>query len=89
MSRIEIESNRATLKLPSRAEHHLCVHANDNGHLPNINGHMPPGGQTVHHYDAYCVAHHIPAFPLAISHADVCRHDLLFEIEIDAAVVGQ
>ncbi len=26
----------------------------------------------------------IPRFPLAISHADVCRHDLLFEIELDA-----
>ena len=26
----------------------------------------------------------IPRFPLAISHADVCRHDLLFEIEVDA-----
>jgi len=26
----------------------------------------------------------IARFPLAISHADVCRHDLLFEIEIDA-----
>ena len=24
------------------------------------------------------------SFPLAISHADVCRHDLLFEIELDA-----
>jgi len=32
------------------------------------------------------VAHElgIPRFPLAISHADVCRHDLLFEIEVDA-----
>lgn len=26
----------------------------------------------------------IPRFPLAISHADVCRDDLLFEIEVDA-----
>ena len=26
----------------------------------------------------------IDRFPLAISHADVCRHDLLFEIEVDA-----
>ncbi len=26
----------------------------------------------------------IPRFPLAISHADVCRNDLLFEIEVDA-----
>ncbi len=29
----------------------------------------------------------IPRFPLAISHADVCRHDLLFEIEVDAVKV--
>jgi hypothetical protein len=26
----------------------------------------------------------IPPFPLAVSHADVCRHDLHFEIEADA-----
>jgi enamine deaminase RidA (YjgF/YER057c/UK114 family) len=26
----------------------------------------------------------IPHFPLAVSHADVCRHDLFFEIEVDA-----
>lgn len=26
----------------------------------------------------------IPSFPLAVSHADVCRRDLLFEIEVDA-----
>lgn len=29
----------------------------------------------------------IARFPLAISHADVCRHDLLFEIEVDAVKV--
>jgi enamine deaminase RidA (YjgF/YER057c/UK114 family) len=29
----------------------------------------------------------IKRFPLAIAHADVCRHDLLFEIEIDAVKV--
>lgn len=29
----------------------------------------------------------IPRYPLAISHADVCRHDLLFEIEVDAVKV--
>ena len=29
----------------------------------------------------------IPRFPLAISHADVCRHDLLFEIEVDAVKI--
>ena len=30
----------------------------------------------------------IPRFPLAVSHADVCRHDLLFEIEVDAVKVS-
>lgn len=30
----------------------------------------------------------IPRFPLAVSHADVCRHDLLFEIEVDAVQVN-
>ena len=30
----------------------------------------------------------IPHFPLAISHADVCRHDLLFEIEVDAVQIA-
>lgn len=29
----------------------------------------------------------IPRFPLAVSHADVCRHDLLFEIEVDAVKI--
>lgn len=29
----------------------------------------------------------IPPFPLAVSHADVCRHDLLFEIEVDAVKI--
>lgn len=30
----------------------------------------------------------IPRLPLAVSHADVCRHDLLFEIEVDAVKVN-
>ena len=38
-------------------------------------------------FDAYCQANGIPTFPLAISHADVCRDDLLFEIEVDAVIV--
>jgi enamine deaminase RidA (YjgF/YER057c/UK114 family) len=29
----------------------------------------------------------IPRFPLAFSHADVCRHDLIFEIEVDAVQI--
>ena len=35
-------------------------------------------------YDKIAAELGIPRFPLAISHADVCRHDLLFEIELDA-----
>jgi enamine deaminase RidA (YjgF/YER057c/UK114 family) len=30
----------------------------------------------------------ISRFPLAISHADVCRHDLLFELEVDAVRIN-
>jgi enamine deaminase RidA (YjgF/YER057c/UK114 family) len=29
----------------------------------------------------------IPRFPLALSHADICRHDLVFEIEVDAVQI--
>ncbi|MFN2352284.1 MAG: Rid family hydrolase [Kiritimatiellia bacterium] len=36
-------------------------------------------------FDAYCRALAIPRLPLAVSHADICRNDLLFEIELDAA----
>jgi len=35
-------------------------------------------------YYAYCKVHNLPRFPLALSHADICRDDLLFEIELDA-----
>ena len=38
----------------------------------------------VHLLEAYCKANKLPEMPIAISHADVCRHDLLFEIELDA-----
>ncbi|MEE9369385.1 MAG: hypothetical protein V3V05_11075 [Pontiella sp.] len=34
--------------------------------------------------EEYCNQHGLPELPIAISHADVCRHDLLFEIELDA-----
>jgi enamine deaminase RidA (YjgF/YER057c/UK114 family) len=33
------------------------------------------------------VAFNIPRFPLAVSHADVCRRDLFFEIEVDAVQI--
>lgn len=38
-------------------------------------------------YEAVARELGIPSFPLAISHADVCRDDLLFEIEVDAVQV--
>jgi enamine deaminase RidA (YjgF/YER057c/UK114 family) len=34
--------------------------------------------------EQYCIKNNLPELPVAISHADVCRHDLLFEIELDA-----
>ncbi len=37
-----------------------------------------------HLLEKYCLEHNLPELPVAISHADVCRHDLLFEIELDA-----
>ena len=37
-----------------------------------------------HLLEKYCIANGLPELPVAISHADVCRHDLLFEIELDA-----
>ncbi len=38
----------------------------------------------VHLLEKYCHENHLPEIPIAISHADVCRHDLLFELELDA-----
>ncbi len=37
--------------------------------------------------DQYCKDHGIPEFPIAVAHADICRGDLLFEIEADAVKV--
>ena len=37
-----------------------------------------------HLLEKYCLKHNLPELPISISHADVCRHDLLFEIELDA-----
>ncbi|HEY5653072.1 MAG TPA: RidA family protein [Pontiella sp.] len=34
--------------------------------------------------EKYCCENNLPQLPVVISHADVCRHDLLFEIELDA-----
>jgi len=38
-------------------------------------------------FDAICRTYGISPFPLALSHADVCRHDLLFELEVDAVKI--
>jgi enamine deaminase RidA (YjgF/YER057c/UK114 family) len=35
-------------------------------------------------YHAYCRDQNLPAFPVSLAHADVCRDDLLFELELDA-----
>ena len=35
-------------------------------------------------FDAWCVAHGYEHLPVVSVHADVCRHDLLFELELDA-----
>lgn len=35
-------------------------------------------------FDAYCAEHRILDFPLLIVKADICRDELLFEIEVDA-----
>lgn len=37
-----------------------------------------------HLLEKYCLEHQLPELPVAILHADICRHDLLFEIELDA-----
>ena len=33
----------------------------------------------------YCEDNNLPAMPVAIAHSDICRDDLLFEIEVDLA----
>ena len=37
--------------------------------------------------DAYCKEHKLTGVPIAVAHGDICRDDLLFEIEADAVVV--
>ena len=36
--------------------------------------------------DTWCAARHLEHLPIVFVHADVCRHDLLFELELDACV---
>lgn len=40
-------------------------------------------------FDKYCANHAIPAFSLAVAHLDLCRKDLLFEIEVDAVKIAE
>lgn len=40
-------------------------------------------------FDKYCADHNIPAFSIACAHLDLCRKDLLFEIEIDAVKIAE
>ena len=39
--------------------------------------------------ERYCQTHGISGLPLVVSAADICRDDLLFELEVDAAVVSR
>mgnify|MGYP001627459057 CR=1 FL=1 len=39
------------------------------------------------HFDAWCAAHGLE-LPVIAVHCDICRDDLLFELELDAAVPG-
>lgn len=40
--------------------------------------------QDLPRFEAICAERAIPAFPLVVAHATVCRRDLLFELELDA-----
>jgi enamine deaminase RidA (YjgF/YER057c/UK114 family) len=35
-------------------------------------------------YSTYCVAHGLPLMPVITTNCDICREDLLFELEVDA-----
>jgi len=34
--------------------------------------------------DKYCEENRLPHMPIAVVHGDICRDELLFEIEVDA-----
>lgn len=40
-------------------------------------------------FDKYCAAHNIPTCSLVAAHLDLCRKDLLFEIEVDAVKITE
>jgi hypothetical protein len=35
----------------------------------------------------YCRENNLPHMPIAVAHGDICRDDLLFEIEVDAVQI--
>jgi enamine deaminase RidA (YjgF/YER057c/UK114 family) len=37
--------------------------------------------------DRFCKGNRLPALPMAVAHGDICRDELLFEIEVDAVTV--
>jgi enamine deaminase RidA (YjgF/YER057c/UK114 family) len=42
--------------------------------------------EDVYLLDEYCDEHGLPDMPVAVAHAEICRPDLLFELELDACV---
>lgn len=38
------------------------------------------------YFSAWCSAHHLDHLPVVSTHCDICRDDLLFELELDACV---
>ena len=44
--------------------------------------------KNAHLFTEYCQKHNLPKMPFALSHSDICRDDLLFEIELDAVKAG-
>jgi hypothetical protein len=45
-------------------------------------------GEDASEFDRYCRDHKLPKIPVIIAKNDICRDDLLFEIEADAAKLG-
>jgi enamine deaminase RidA (YjgF/YER057c/UK114 family) len=41
----------------------------------------------INSFENYCSDNHIPELPLSMIKADICRNDLLFEIEVDAITI--
>jgi hypothetical protein len=37
-------------------------------------------------FERYCQEHNMADLPVAIAHGDICREELLFELELDAVI---